>query len=54
MWIAEHFFLSNMHRGTKVHKRFPFFILREGGWFLPSSATFYIIAHIAIQSRGVA
>ena len=33
---------------------FLFFILREDGWFLPSSVTFYIITHIAIQSRGVA
>ena len=43
-----------MHRGAKVHKRFPFFLKREEGLFLPSSVTFYIIAHIAIQSRGVA
>ena len=38
----------------KFTNGFLFFILREDGWFLPSSVTFYIIAHIAIQCRGVA
>lgn len=38
----------------KFTNGFLFFWEREYGLFLPSSVTFYIIAHIAIQSRGVA
>ena len=54
MWIAEHFFRSKHASWCKSSQTVSFFFEREEGLFLPSSVTFYIIAHIAIQSRGVA
>jgi len=50
------FFRSKHASWYKSSQTVSFFYFERNwdGWFLPSSVTFYIIAHIAIQSRGVA